>query len=416
MLIFPRYKAFTIVVTRYYLFFALYNVSQRTRSESKNFVPQQSSNSFVFSPQKMKLLSILACICMQGMSAVGSLIFSAQLTSHQTKTKPNSMSTLSPGASLRQPNPGNVKEVEADLAAARKYPSVAEYYMASSTNEQVPITYQSGLSNYSSMVLGDDRIMFKESLMTADFRPSVEKCLDEEQLRSRAKPLAARKREYIDAVRAVGWDEVDRMERNIRDKLNQRSFATSSPFQVRKSFKFFDTEKNGTLDTIGLTRALVFLGFEFSAKQALALFARYDTELMGTVDYMRIYKTCMEKNDDAPPIIPDVSHLGDNVNFDNSRPVTASLAEAFADTSTASTDGLVDVKQVEINRIFSMLDKVGNNSIAESDFEILLLALNIALAPQELDDERRNMCSPTDMRIHFKDFFPFYKMHAHTHK
>ena len=64
------------------------------------------------------------------------------------------------------------------------------------------------------------------------------------------------------------------MERIVRDKLKQRSFATSSPFQVRKSFKFFDTEKKGTLDAIGLTRALVFLGFEFSPKQITALFAR----------------------------------------------------------------------------------------------------------------------------------------------
>ena len=64
------------------------------------------------------------------------------------------------------------------------------------------------------------------------------------------------------------------MERIVRDKLKQRSFATSSPFQVRKSFKFFDTEKKGTLDAIGLTRAFVFLGFEFSPKQITALFAR----------------------------------------------------------------------------------------------------------------------------------------------
>lgn len=314
-----------------------------------------------------------------------------------------------PGASLRQPNHGNVKEVEADLAALRKYPSVQEYYIASSKSDHIPITYQNGLSNYSSLLLGDDRIMFKESLMTADFRPSVEKCLDEEQLRNRAKPVAARKREYIDAVRAVGWVEVDKMERNVRDKLRQRSFATSSPFQVRKSFKFFDTEKNGTLDTIGLTRALVFLGFEFSAKQVLALFARYDTELVGTVDYMKIYKTCMDKNDDAPPIIPDVSHLGENVNFDSSRPSTSLAEGSTASSATGYTDDeLINLQKTEVNRIFSMLDKVGSNSIADDDFEMLLLALNIALTPNELMQVKKDICNPTDGRIYFEDFFSFW--------
>jgi hypothetical protein len=109
--------------------------------------------------------------------------------------------TSSPGSTLRMPNPGNVQEVEVNLNDLRKYPSIQEYYIASSTTDFVPITYQNGLSNYSSLVLGDDRIMFKESLMTSTFKPANAMVLSEEQLRSRAKPVQQRKREYIDAVR-----------------------------------------------------------------------------------------------------------------------------------------------------------------------------------------------------------------------
>ena len=107
----------------------------------------------------------------------------------------------SPGSTLKQPNPGNIQEVEVNLNELRKYPSVQEYYIASSTSDDVPITYQNGLSNYSSLVLGDDRIMFKESLMTSTFKPANPMCLSEDQLRNRAKPVQTRKREYIDAVR-----------------------------------------------------------------------------------------------------------------------------------------------------------------------------------------------------------------------
>jgi len=317
--------------------------------------------------------------------------------------------TSSPSGKFRASNPGNVQEIEVDLNDMRKYPSVQEYYMASSKTDDVPITYQNGLSNYSSLVLGDDRIMLKESLMTFDFKPKFAMELSDEQLRLRARPANVRRREYIDAVRAIGWKEVDRMERIVRDKLKQRSFATSSPFQVRKSFKFFDTEKKGTLDAIGLTRALVFLGFEFSPKQITALFARYDVQLIGTIDYMKFYKTCMDKNDDAPPIIPDTSHLGEE--FENSyvsRPNT-SISENSVQTveSTGYTDDeLRTLQKAEVQRIFSMLDKIGGGSIAAEDFELLLLALNIQLTPGELYTLTGQLC--TNDRIDFEDFFAWW--------
>lgn len=166
-------------------------------------------------------------------------------------------------------------EVDVDLGSRRKYPSIREYYEASSTTDDKPITYQNGLSNYSSLVLGDDRITVKESILTATFKPAELPPKTDYQIRDAQKPPHVRRREYIEAARVVGWDEVDRMERNIRDKLRQRSFATSSPFQVRKSFKFFDRENRGSLDQTEFTNALVFLGFEFSDKQISALFARY---------------------------------------------------------------------------------------------------------------------------------------------
>ena len=96
--------------------------------------------------------------------------------------------TSSPSSKFRASNPGNVQEVEVDLNDMRKYPSVQEYYMASSKTDDVPITYQNGLSNYSSLVLGDDRVMLKESLMTFDFKPKFAMELSDEQLRLRARP------------------------------------------------------------------------------------------------------------------------------------------------------------------------------------------------------------------------------------
>ena len=44
----------------------------------------------------------------------------------------------------------------------RTYPSVVDYYKANCKDNNKPIQLQSGLSNYSGLKLGDDRISFSE--------------------------------------------------------------------------------------------------------------------------------------------------------------------------------------------------------------------------------------------------------------
>lgn len=103
----------------------------------------------------------------------------------------------------------------------------------------------------------------------------------------------SRKREYQNALEKVGEAEINRLERVMKDKLFQRSYATSSPFQVRKAFKFFDRELRLVIPIEGFTKALEFLGFQFSELQNLALFARYDTNFTGEIDYMNFINTAM---------------------------------------------------------------------------------------------------------------------------
>jgi len=154
------------------------------------------------------------------------------------------------------------------------------------------------------------------------------------------------------------------------------------------------------------------LDLSFSYKQILALFARYDTNLSGTVDYMKVYKTCMDKDDDAPPIIPDVSHLGEDVDL-GSRPST-SLAESSTKSDTGYTDEeLTHLQRAEVNRIFSMLDKVGSNSIHGDELELLLLALNVTLTPNEFSSVKAIICNQEDQRIYFDSFFSWWSVRSH---
>eukprot|EP01031_Cornospumella_fuschlensis_P041773 gene41773-50990_t len=147
-------------------------------------------------------------------------------------------------------------ELEPDVnSQSRKYPSIAEYYRANCKDHGRPIQLQQGLSNYSNLVLGDDRIAFSESVLSATYRIPVEDKMAIDSP-SKSKTRHYRKREYQDASKKVGETEINRLERVMKDKLFQRSYATSSPFQVRKAFKFFDREQSLRISIEGFTRAL----------------------------------------------------------------------------------------------------------------------------------------------------------------
>jgi hypothetical protein len=66
----------------------------------------------------------------------------------------------------------------------------------------------------------------------------------------------------------------------------------------------------------------------------------------------RLYNTCMAKNDDAPPVIPDTSHLGDDVEtFLGSRPGTSTGGGSVSENSTTSAGTSLDFGQ-SVDEVF----------------------------------------------------------------
>jgi Ca2+-binding EF-hand superfamily protein len=306
---------------------------------------------------------------------------------------------------LKKEQESIIFEPDCDLTETkRNYPSVKDYYEASSTREDIPVTYQPGLSNFSTLNLGDDRIMFTESLMFTEMKKEGPKMTDA-QLRNRAKPTHVRQREYVDAVRTIGFDEVERMERIIRDKLRQRSVATSSPFQVRKSFKFFDRfGDNGKLDMYGFINAMEFLGFQYTELQVIAMFARYDTALEGLIDYMYLYNRCMDKNDDVPVVWPKTDHLG--VEFVQGQTPEPPKKQNIA-AHNFQADEIMTLQRAEIQRIFNMIDRNNKGYVEASEMELLLLALKMNLTPSQLTDVIR-ATEDGSGRVQFQPFFEWW--------
>lgn len=229
----------------------------------------------------------------------------------------------------------------------RKYPSISDYYKASTTDPAKPIQLQHGLSNFSSLNLGDDRIAFNESILSATYRIPVEDKMAIESP-SKNKPRASRRREYQDATKKVGEFELNRLERVMKDKLFQRSYATSSPFQVRKAFKFFDREASLRIPIEGFTRALEFLGFQFSELQNKALFGRYDVNCEGEIDYMNFINTAMF----YAAVEPDFGQHGGN---SGGSPSKNDISEA-PDLDAAEVKLL---QEAELRKFYNKVDRTG---------------------------------------------------------
>lgn len=201
--------------------------------------------------------------------------------------------SISSTGSLSELNRTVSMDIDTDTTSQiRKYPSIRDYYQACSHEKDRSIQLQHGLSNYSNLVLGDDRIAFSESILSATYRVSVEEKMSIPSP-SKSKTKHSRRREYKEANDKVGDAEINRLEKVMKDKLIQRSHTASSPYFVRRTFKFFDRDATGYVAMEGFTRALESLGFQFSELQNMALFARYDKEGAGEIDYMSFISGAM---------------------------------------------------------------------------------------------------------------------------
>lgn len=175
-------------------------------------------------------------------------------------------------ASIRQNDSLTLPEMNV-RGKKKEFPSINDYYKAASRGEK-PIQYQHGLSNFSNVQLGDDRISFKTSQSEGEY------CLDNEQSEKITvkenepppKTYKQLKQEYAEANDIVGLNKIHEMEQMMRDKLQQRT--KTGPFQLRKTFKYFDRDGSGGIDFSEFQSAMDLMGFQFTEIQMQALFAR----------------------------------------------------------------------------------------------------------------------------------------------
>lgn len=178
---------------------------------------------------------------------------------------------------------------EGMIISERKYPTIREYYHAVAKPTERLITYQPGLSNYSSLQLGDERISFNKSLQKSTFTQEAISVSDDlnvltdAHLRNGSKTAATREADYVDAMEIVGESNVDQIEEGIRLKMLE--VTHHDPSLIRKAFDHFDKDKNGAIDIREFHQALRKLGVKLREIEVYALFGRYDINHEGVIKF-----------------------------------------------------------------------------------------------------------------------------------
>ena len=115
----------------------------------------------------------------------------------------------------------------------RDHPSIGDYYKAAaahlpptSPDRDSCITYQHGLSNYSSVVLGDDRVSFKKSISQDAFRLDTAR---QERMNTSTASLHTKRsanqlrNDYREATELVGEEKITQMEQMMRSFARNRT-------------------------------------------------------------------------------------------------------------------------------------------------------------------------------------------------
>jgi hypothetical protein len=102
-----------------------------------------------------------------------------------------------------------------------------------------------------------------------------------------------RRERYRRATARVGNRAVLKLKEAIREKIFQR--VKAGPFQLRRNFKLFDKNGDGTIDIREFFECLPLLGFTLPEDYVIALFGSYDDDASGTMEYREFIDYVMEE-------------------------------------------------------------------------------------------------------------------------
>jgi len=209
--------------------------------------------------------------------------------------------------------------------------------------------------------------------------------------------------DYKEASDIVGEEIIDDMEQLMRDKLQQRT--STGPFQLRRTFKYFDRDGSGGIDLEEFSRAMRSLGFDFADVQLMALFARYDTNRTGFVDYSGFVNRLMEGDFAGLTSGYTGRKLSMMIHkkFMQDKPEDARV-EPPEDAAPEDAEK----KRSEALRVFNLIDRDQSGSINTSEMALLLTALGKNLTQQQLEAGMQTLDCDQSGEVDFDEFYAWF--------
>jgi len=174
--------------------------------------------------------------------------------------------------------------------------SIRDYYRANKHSETLPMYAQHGLKNYTELELGDNRLRIERSFSHDAFDPENEMpdpdaALPEEHKRANRYKMY----EYARMHAGGSVDKiVDTLEETIKEKLKIRSQI--SLYQFLECFKHFCPHGRKGIRLHEIRDFFMMMGISVNESQIIALYAKYDTELTGEIDYRFFIEKLQEKD------------------------------------------------------------------------------------------------------------------------
>ncbi len=218
--------------------------------------------------------------------------------------------------------------------------------------------------------------------------------------------------DYKEATDMVGEEKISQMEQMMRDKLQQRT--KTGPFQLRKTFKYFDRDGSGGIDFDEFQRAMELMGFQFTEIQQLGLFARYDTSCTGDVDYTEFVNKLMESDFKG---VASSAHGGRLFNMvartfsqaQDSIEECKDVEQDEDDDSDLDEDERDKFRRMEVIKIFQMIDSDNSGNLDRRELELLMLALGKNVSQAVLDEGWARIDTDQSGLIEFEEFYNWYK-------
>jgi len=227
---------------------------------------------------------------------------------------------------------------------------------------------------------------------------------------------------YRECIENVKPEKLLALEAMFRDKLNTYAAGAktgSKGYDVKNTFRYLDRDANGCVDLENLCQSLEFMGIETANEtMTVALFARYDVQRRGFVDYQEFVKYILGndyfgRNETAfvaKKIESLAGYFKRNGNFQGLAPASPGR---FRLSKSQSIHALTDEEFMERQRIRAIFDKLDiDNSgyLDRNEYERMLRHLGCVLNVKASDAIFQQIDSDGSGEISFDEFFAFYHM------